>query len=393
VRVPSAGERALGRVIAGIERSVVGRPMTVLMIAALVTAAALGLGARTGRQYYVYDDLRPESQLARELRYVESVHGGSAPLVVYVEPLERRADAMLEPQAIALVDRITQLLESQHGDDVKAASSLSKYLRKTHRLLFPDAAAPLPASRPLVAQELLFLDDPRVARDFLSFDRGAATVLATLPDRGSRHATELLRRLDGELADATRGLPYRVTLTGAYGIADGVYRSLVGGLVQSLLAAIAISFAIFFGVLRSWRLALVALVPNVLPLFVTLGFMGLMRIDIKPSTVIVFSVTLVIADDDTIQYLSRFRARCAALVRAGAGDAHRQAALETLRECGLPMVVTALAVSLGFLILVFSQFLGLANFGILVGVSLLTAVVADLFLSPLLLMLLRPKIS
>jgi predicted RND superfamily exporter protein len=72
---------------------------------------------------------------------------------------------------------------------------------------------------------------------------------------------------------------------------------------------------------------------------------------------------------------------------------HRRAALETLRECGLPMVVTAIAVSLGFLILVFSQFLGLANFGILVGVSLLTAMVADLFRSPLLLMLLRPKLS
>jgi predicted RND superfamily exporter protein len=100
----------------------------------------------------------------------------------------------------------------------------------------------------------------------------------------------------------------------------------------------------------------------------------------------------VIADDDTIQYLSRFRTRYHEAVRAGAADPHQTAAIATLRECGLPMFLTAAAVTTGFLTLVFSQFTGLANLGLLMGASLLTAVFADLFLSPLLLMTIKPKL-
>ena len=73
------------------------------------------------------------------------------------------------------------------------------------------------------------------------------------------------------------------------------------------------------------------------------------RIDIKPSTVFLFSITLVIADDDTIQYLSRFRRRFLELRAAGHPDPHEGAAFDTLRESGLPMFVTSLAVTLGFL--------------------------------------------
>src|SRR5205807_1013105 len=134
------------------------------------------------------------------------------------------------------------------------------------------------------------------------------------------------------------------------------------------------------------------LIPNVLPLLVTLAVMSLLHIDVKPSTVIVFSITLVIADDDTIQYLSRFRLRYRQLDDAGDANAHAGAAIGTLREIGLPMFITACAVSIGFLSLCFSQFLALANLGLLIGVSLMAAVFADLFISPVLIMKLKPRI-
>jgi predicted RND superfamily exporter protein len=107
--------------------------------------------------------------------------------------------------------------------------------------------------------------------------------------------------------------------------------------------------------------------------------------------VLIFSVTLVIADDDTIQYLTRFRRRFLSLP-PDHPDPHREAALATLRDTGMPMFSTTCAISLGFLVLLFSQFLGLAHLGLLIGVSLFTAVFADLFLSPLLLMTIKPRL-
>jgi predicted RND superfamily exporter protein len=319
-------------------------------------------------------------------------------MAVYIEPKDgaRTPDAMVTPEALALMDRIAAKLEQDYPDDVKSARSLSEYVKKAHALLAGEDVArsqPLPTTRRLAAQELLAIDDPRALRDVVSFDRSTAAVYVMMPDRGSSHASKIIAELRKYLDEEQQRTGYRITLTGIYGIADGIYRSLVGGLAKSLGLSILVSFAVFFAVLRSWRLALIALVPNVLPLVVTVGIMSALRIDIKPSTVIVFSITLVIADDDTIQYLSRWRDRYVALARGGHAEPHAEAALGVLRSAGLPMFVTTCAVAIGFLALLGSEFLGLANLGLLIGVSLLAAVFADLFLTPLLLMKLRPRVG
>lgn len=381
--------------IAWVERAITGRPRVVVLSAVVIAVVSAAMGTRVGKEYFSYDDLRPQSPLARNIRYMESVHGGSVPMAIYIEPKDpaaRRGEAMLEPQALALIDRITSKLEKDYSADVKNALSVSKYLRKAHKLLAGEQAqTPLPKTRALAAQELLAIDDPRSLREILSFDRNTAVVLAMMPDRGSSQATHVIEQLTGYFAEEEKATPYRITLTGIYGIADGIYRSLVGGLVRSLSFAVLISFLIFCGVLRSVRLAAIALIPNLLPLLVTLGVMSVLHIDLKPTTVLIFSVTLVIADDDTIQYLTRFRRRFLSLP-ADHPDPHREAALDTLRDTGMPMFSTTCAISLGFLVMLFSQFLGLANLGLLIGVSLFTAVFADLFLSPLLLMTIKPRL-
>ena len=149
----------------------------------------------------------------------------------------------------------------------------------------------------------------------------------------------------------------------------------------------------FLFVLRSWRLALIALVPNLSPLLLTLGAMAALGIDVKPSTVIVFSITLVVADDDTIQFLARFRERLAELLGQGEKDAHAIAVKEILTSTGMPMFITATAVSLGFLTLNASEFVGLHHLGTLLAISLASAVFADLFMTPVLLLAWKPMVT
>jgi predicted RND superfamily exporter protein len=387
-------QRILPRFVAWVEQVVTHKPMRVTVVAVLLSVGFGVAGTRVGKEYFAYDDLRPESALNRDLRRTEALTGGTVPMAIFVEGKQRTADGMLEPQALQLIDRITQRLEKDFSSDVKNAASLSKYVKKAHRLLAGDEVAatePLPTTRRLAVQEMLAIDDPRALRDVVNFDRSVASVFAMLPDRGSSKASKLLEHLRTYLAEEERATGYHLTVTGIYGITDGIYRNMVGGLVVSLALAVLVSFAMFFAVLRSWRLALIALVPNLLPLLVTVGVMALLGIDIKPSTVIVFSITLVIADDDTIQFLSRFRTRFLSLKHQP--EPHKTAVLATLRESGTPMVVTTLAVTIGFLALLRSEFLGLANLGLLLGVSLLSAVAADLFLSPVLITALKPKIG
>ncbi len=394
---PGATDRVgFARLVGFVERTVSSRPRWVLAGAGLVLALSLQLSAKVEKNSFVFDDLRPQSQLAREIRTLDGMLGGSVPVAVYVEGKDggRTQDAMLDPDAIALLDRITTKLETDLGGLVKSATSLSKYLRKAHFLLSPEqaTASPLPDTRELVAQEVLLIDDSRALRDVLAADGATAAVQAVAPDHGARATADVIRELRAYLASEQARTGYRITLTGVWSIADGVYRSLVGGLLYSLAGAVLVSFVIFFAVLRSWQLAAAALIPNLLPLVFTFGLMGVLGIELKPSTVILFSITLVIADDDTILYMTRVRQYYLRFAGENRPDPHRAAALEALRHTGVPMFVTASCVALGFGVLVFSEFLALANLGILLAASLWTAVVADLFLSPLIVMKLRPRI-
>jgi predicted RND superfamily exporter protein len=168
---------------------------------------------------------------------------------------------------------------------------------------------------------------------------------------------------------------------------------LTRGLLESFLAALAVSFLAFFLVLRSVKLALIGLVPNVLPVGALFGAMPLLGISLKPSTVIIASMALVIADDDTLQYLVRYQRRFLALRAKGAPEPHRHAALGALRECGRAMFVTSAAVAGGFLLLLLSRFEGIAHLGLLTALTLWVAGLADAFLAPVLLMALRPELG
>lgn len=387
--------RTLQGIVGWVERVVRDHPRRVVAVAVLVTGAALALGSQVGREYYNFDDIPETTEIKRSLRAVEGAHGGVVPLVLFVEPtgeLASQPEPLTDPRAVALLDRLERRL--REIPEVKAPLSPATFLRKAHEVLAgPDPESPLPTTRAQVAQELLLIDDGELMKDVLTIPRDAACVVAYMPDKGSTRARAVLAELESFLAKETAGQPFRVTITGNYVIADAVYRSLVGGLLISLGIAIVVTFLFFCGVLRSWRLALIGLVPNLLPLALTLGVMSLLGIDLKPTTVIVFSITLVIADDDTIQYLARFRRRYDELFKLGVPGLHQQAALEVLRGTGPPMLVTTLVITLGFLCLRFSVFQGIGHLGTLIGVSLLTALAADLFLAPLLLMGIKPRIG
>ncbi|GIW71505.1 MAG: hypothetical protein KatS3mg102_1047 [Planctomycetota bacterium] len=367
-------------------------------------------------------------------------------------------EPMLEPEVVALSGRLAALLERTFAGEVKNALGLADYVRKAHRIfageqmaladglvwlgreaglelparlawrlaqalgrgrlpaalggelppplgaqlqaLLPAlrsqaAARAVPTSRALLAQELLFIDDGKLLRDVLDFQRRTAAVHVPMPDVGTTRIAEIMRALQPLLAAeehrlAAAGVPVRLTVTGMFAIGYDIYHTLVEGLLLSLGGALCVSLLVFSAVLGSWRLGLLALVPNVAPLLLTFGIMGALGIDLTPTTVIVFSITLVIADDDTVQFFSRFKRRFLELAGRAAPEPHGQAALQTLREAGLPMVITSCAVSAGFLTLLVSEFHGLRDFGLLVGVSLFAAVFADLFLTPILLRWLRP---
>jgi predicted RND superfamily exporter protein len=192
---------------------------------------------------------------------------------------------------------------------------------------------------------------------------------------------ELLERIRNYLV-VDRELPAdTVRLSGVLVLYHNVLQTLFRSQITTLAAvfvAILLMFAMLF---RSWRVAIVGIIPNMLSAAMVLGLMGWLNIRLDLMTITIAAITIGIAVDDTLHYVHRFRWE---LSRdrdylAAIGRSHR--------SVGRAMVYTSVTITLGFSILALSEFVPTIYFGLLTGFAMMVALLLNLTLLPLLLTL------
>jgi predicted RND superfamily exporter protein len=138
----------------------------------------------------------------------------------------------------------------------------------------------------------------------------------------------------------------------------------------------------------SFRMILVSMIPNIIPLLITAAIMGFAGIPIKPSTIIVFSIALGISVDNAIQYLSRYRHELKVT-----NGAIRQSAISALHEAGFSMIYTSIVLVLGFSVFIISGFGGTQALGVLISTTLLIAMFFNIMVLPSLLLTLDKRLT
>jgi uncharacterized protein len=181
---------------------------------------------------------------------------------------------------------------------------------------------------------------------------------------------------------------YKATLTGTSVVASEGTQYLVNNLITSILFAVCIIAILMAILFRSWRMVLISLVPNIIPLLFTAGIMGWFGIPLKPSTLLVFSIAFGISVDDTIHYLAKYRQE----LKSRKWDL-KQCVIISIRESGLGMFYTSVVLFCGFSMFSFSQFGGTQALGLLVSLTLLVAMITNLVLLPSLLLTLDRLIT
>ncbi len=177
-------------------------------------------------------------------------------------------------------------------------------------------------------------------------------------------------------------LTYTVTGSGVIYTKGTTY--LVSNLFTSLIAAVIFIAILMSFLFRSWRMVLVSLIPNVLPLVFTSGLMGYLGVPIKPSTILVFSIAFGISVDDTIHFLAKYRQELKSQSWNIKGSV-----LNAIKETGVSMIYTSIILFFGFSIFIASNFGGTQALGILVSVTLFVAMLSNLILLPSLLLTLE----
>ena len=352
------------------------------VLAAFVVVALLGLGAAASLRTntLLMDDLRPRSGLLQDIRWIEQNGYGLFQVNLYLREDDR--GSLHDPEVLVWMEAFQEFVS--RDPLVVGTLGLPDYLRQLRRAMVdsdaPESSLPessLPESRE-EASQLLFmaeLQDADFAHDVYHREDGEAQVLVTVRDKGSVVILPLLERIDRYLAD--NPLPVgTVRPTGTVYLLQSYQARILESFGPSLIIALVVITGIMIYMFRSWRYGLIALIPNLFPLVVLLGVMRLGSFDLKPSTILVFSIAFGIAADDTIHLLGRFRQA----IERGLGVT--AALVDSVRDAGPAILMTTLVVGTGFSLLMASQFEVLFLVGLMTAVSALSAVIADLFAFP-----------
>lgn len=181
---------------------------------------------------------------------------------------------------------------------------------------------------------------------------------------------------------------YNVSITGKAYIFEKGTHYLVQNLVISLLFAIFLISLLMAYLFRSFKMIIISLLPNILPLIITAGLMGFLGVPIKPSTILVFSIAFGISVDDTIHFLAKYRQELIAN-----NWRIKKSVYNTVKDAGVSMLYTSVVLFFGFSVFTLSSFGGTIALGGLVATTLLFAMLSNLIFLPALLLSLERSIA
>jgi predicted RND superfamily exporter protein len=231
-------------------------------------------------------------------------------------------------------------------------------------------------------------DNSSLFNSFVDSSNTVARISARMKDIGTKEMRAIRDSIHPKINEIFNPDKYDVAITGTSVLFLEGTTYLVKNLFSSLLLAIGLIAILMAWMFSSSRMVVVSLLPNLIPLVLTGALMGYFGISIKPSTILVFSIAFGISIDDTIHFLAKYRQELKA------NNWHiRIAVINALRETGVSMFYTSIVLFFGFSIFIASEFGGTVALGLLVSVTLLFAMMANLLLLPSLLLSLERIIT
>ncbi|MEM9866697.1 MAG: efflux RND transporter permease subunit [Bacteroidota bacterium] len=335
------------------------------------------------------EDLPKNTHYFEDIRFFEEEFDGIMPMEIVVDT--KLKNGAIKPATLRRMDQLgTVIEETPELSRPVSVVDLIKYSKQAFYNGIPKYYQ-LPTS-----QENTFI------MDMVRKSSGEGNLLESFVDSTGQNArlTTYLRdvkidRMEEIEMDIQKAIAkffpeerYNVFMTGKALLFLKGTRYLVKNLLISLALAIGLISLFMAYLFRSFRMIIVSLVPNLLPLVVTAGLMGFLGIPIKPSTILVFSIAFGISVDDTIHFLAKYRQELAANRWQ-----IKKSVYAALRETGVSMFYTSIVLFFGFSVFIISSFGGTQALGGLVSATLLFAMLANLILLPSLLLSLERSIA
>ena len=362
---------------------------TIYIVSAILTVVGfigLSLIKTTGN---ITDDLSRNGDLYEDLQFFENNFGGVMPLEIIIDTKDE--NGINKPNIMLKVQELQDEL-SRYSEFSKPVSYIEfvKYANQAYKNDGPKYYT-LPQRRDVgrisslvrKSEEINNLE-VKLKDDIDSKSR----ISLRMKDIPTPKMDSILNQLKPKIDSIFNPEEYNVVVTGSSRVFLEGTKFLVGNLVYSLLLVILLISIFMAWMFRSFRMVIVSLIPNLIPLLLTSAIMGYFSIPIKPSTILVFSIAFGISVDDTIHFLAKYRQELVA-----SNWNIRQSVFNALKETGVSMIYTSVVLFFGFFVFVASDFGGTVALGLLVSITLFFAMLSNLLLLPALLLSLEKLIT
>lgn len=327
----------------------------------------------------IIDDLPKNDPIVTDLKFFEAGFNGVMPFEIMIDTKEKNGVFADNGKVLYKIQKLQKEMAnySQFSKPISIVEAI-KFAYQAHKKGNPKFYILPPASE--LNKLKRYFDTENQTNNFAAFIDSTnqyTRISFQMADIGTKEMDKLLKELQPKVDSIFEKEDYNVALTGTSVTFLKGTDYLVENLITSLLLAIILIATIMSFLFNSFRMVVVSLIPNIIPLITTAAIMGYFGIPIKPSTILIFSIAFGISVDDTIHFLSKYRQELK-VHKLGI----KKATIMALRETGVSMIYTSTILFFGFGVFTASSFGGTIALGILVALTLLVAIFADLILLP-----------
>jgi uncharacterized protein len=343
---------------------------------------------------FMVDDIPEESQIKKDLKFLEENFSGIMPLEIVVEFKTKRRRPILDIKNMQKVEEFETFLDSLKG--VSRPVSILSLIKASRQGFYnnnPDQYK-LPTKQEggyILKYMKGQTDNSGLFKSFVDSTFSKMRISCQIADIGSVRMDSLVHEaIEPRMAKifvSTEKDSIKTNVTGSTKIFIKGNKFLIDNLKESLLLAfllITLSMAALFSNLR---MIVISLIPNLLALMITAGLMGYFHIPLKASTALIFSITFGISVDNSIRFLAKYRQEI-----LSNNFFIPKAISDSILETGKSIMYTSIVLFAGFIIFAFSDFGGTIALGILTSTTLVISMFTNLILLPALIMTFdRPK--
>ena len=353
-------------------------PKSILYSAFVFTALCAWGVSKINTNYEFQASFPKNSVLADDFEFFQSKYSGFRPLEVAV--MAQGAHKITDFKVLQEIDKMeTKLKSLKDIREVTSVNLLFKGINKAHHLNKKEFfVLPKEEKTHLKYRKAINKIARKPLRKFVNEENTKGRISSKVLDIGTDSLIKIYAHLNQFITTKTDSSLVRFRLTGKGMLLDKNSVYIRNSLLQGLGIGLILVGIIMVILFKNLKLLVISIIPNILPLLFAGALLGFLEIPLEATISIVFAIVFGIAVDDTIHFLGRYK-----LCRFK-GLSKEDAIEKTFKETGRALIITTLLLFFGFMVLVFSIHLPSITIGLLLSATLVTALVIDLLLLPVL---------